>query len=340
MIAAVRVLWLATRRELKGLSSVGLNNLVFSMLFLMQGSNTKRGAFLNTLLFQIVLFVPLLFAMSADALERVPREREMLWPLTAWQRMGLRVTGVGLNPAFWLLGVGVAGWGGVWAGAGFVVLAVLVQVVVGLVSLMRRGGGSAEPARWLPRFPGRLGGVVQVEARHIFRTLDFCAALLLCVMGGAYRAFSKGPQVEAFPILAILVAIALSTYAQRSFGLDGAGGIARYRLLPVPGWRLLLAKDAAYLGVVGLLVLPLGFVPGMTFGLMAVAIGRYPAVRLPVRQRAWRFTGGDVRFGLAQLVVGGLMGIGSAQIGVVFLAVAVVVYGGSVFLGGRWWDRG
>jgi hypothetical protein len=35
--------------------------------------------------------------------------------------------------------------------------------------------------------------------------------------------------------MTILVMLAISTHAQTLFGLDGDGGMARYRLLPVPG---------------------------------------------------------------------------------------------------------
>ena len=112
MKAVLRLLVLLTKRDLKGIFSVGINNLFFCALFLIQGS-TPGHAFLNTLPFQLLLIFPLFFAMSADALERVPAEREKLWPLAAWQRLPVQIASLVLNPAFWLVGVG----GGVWGGA-------------------------------------------------------------------------------------------------------------------------------------------------------------------------------------------------------------------------------
>src|SRR5258705_8512794 len=57
-------------------------------------------------------------------------------------------------------------------------------------------------------------------------------------------------------------------------------------------------------GVLLLPVLPLDASVGLTFGLAAVAIGRYPSMVLRLRTQPWRFTGGDVRFGTVQMVLG------------------------------------
>jgi hypothetical protein len=338
MKAVLRLLVLLTKRDLKGIFSVGINNLFFCALFLIQGS-TPGHAFLNTLPFQLLLIFPLFFAMSADALERVPAEREKLWPLAAWQRLPVQIASLVLNPAFWLVGVGVGVWGGAAAGVFYFVLAVTIQLIVCMGSFVRKRHSGLRPMRWVPRLPGKAGGIVQVEIRHILSTLDLCAALMLCLAGIAYRLFDKAPQVEAFPMLALVVALALSTYAQQAFGLDGSAGLVRYRLLPLAGWQLVLANDAAYLLVVGVLVLPLGFVPGMTFSLMALAIGRYPSLRMMQAQRAWRFTRGEVRFGVAQIIIGGLAGLGSVRVSSWFLAGASMIYLASVYAGGRWWDR-
>ena len=54
----------------------------------------------------------------------------------------------------------------------------------------------------------------------------------------------------------------MSSYAQCLFGLDGEGGRSRYRLLPVRGWQLLLAKDAAFLIVLLPLTLTVAILPG------------------------------------------------------------------------------
>ncbi len=77
----------------------------------------------------------------------------------------------------------------------------------------------------------------------------------------AYRVFGPALPPEAFMAMTVLVVGAMSSYAQCLFGLDGEGGLSRYRLLPVRGWQLLLAKDAAFLAVVIPLTLPLAVLP-------------------------------------------------------------------------------
>jgi hypothetical protein len=336
LLSVLRLLALLTKRDLKGIASVGLNNLVFCAVFLVQGSVPQR-IFLALLPVQILLLVPLLFAMSADALSRIPRERMSLWPLSGMQRFGIGTASLALSPAFWLFSTAIFLMGGLTWGLCFLMLAVGIQVLVWFAFLLLRG----QPQKvmgWVPRFPGQLGGIVQVELRHILTTLDFYAALMLCITGSCYRFFANVPQVEAYPILALLIGVSLSTYAQRTFALDGAGGRVRYRLLPLRGWQLLAAKDAAYLLVGGLLVLPLGLLPGMTFHFLALAVGRYPALRLGVPQRAWRFMSGDVRFGVVQILLGVIAGLGCARVSSLFLVAAVGVYAVSVSVGGRWWE--
>jgi hypothetical protein len=236
-----------------------------------------------------------------------------------------------------VLGLGIGVWAGAVAGIVMAGLAVTVQMVVFAVSLL---GGRPSEVALAPRPPGRMGGLVQVQIRHLLSTLDFYTACLLCAVGCAYRWIAKSPDGEAFPILAMLVAIALSTFAQRSFGLETPGSMARYRLLPLAGWRLLLAKDAAYLAVAAALVAPLNFRAGMSFSLMAVALGRYPSLRENVAQRPWRFTGGSVRHGVLQILGGGLVGLGSFRVSAWFLVGAIVIWVGSVWLGDRWWRDG
>jgi hypothetical protein len=105
--------------------------------------------------------------------------------------------------------------------------------------------------RHIPQFPGRLGGLVRKNMREILSLLDPYAALLMSIGGGAYRLFGAHPDPEAFAIIGLLVALTMSTYAQSLFGLElGSGsGMTRYRLLPLGGWEILLAKDIAFLAI-------------------------------------------------------------------------------------------
>ena len=78
---------------------------------------------------------------------------------------------------------------------------------------------------------------------------------------------------------------------------------------------------------------------GIAFGLVAIAVGRYPSLRQRANQRRWRFVGGDPRFGVAQVLLGGLAGIGAASAGLWVLAVAFAIYVVSIFWGDLLWKR-
>jgi hypothetical protein len=78
---------------------------------------------------------------------------------------------------------------------------------------------------------------------------------------------------------------------------------------------------------------------GIAFGLVALAVGRYPSLKQRANQRRWRFVGGDPRFGVVQVVLGGFAGIGTARAGLWVLAVAFAIYLASIFWGEMLWKR-
>jgi hypothetical protein len=171
--------------------------------------------------------------------------------------------------------------------------------------------------------------------------LDPYAALLLSVGGAAYRAFGRHADPEAFAIIGLLVALTMSTYAQSLFGLELASGsgMTRYRLLPLGGWEVLLAKDTAFLAVLFVLLLPLDPGPGMTFGLAALALGHHSSVLLELPQHRWRFTGGRLLPVGALQAVGGLaLGFMEYERGLVVLVLAGIGYLASLGYYGRRWD--
>jgi hypothetical protein len=100
-------------------------------------------------------------------------------------------------------------------------------------------------------------------------------------------------------------------------------------LLPVRGWEILLAKDAAYLAVLLILLLPLDVATGITFGFVSIAVGRYPAVREGLAVDRWRFTGGRVRFGVLQCVLGIALAAGEQSYGPILLLAAALLYAAS-----------
>ncbi len=79
-------------------------------------------------------------------------------------------------------------------------------------------------------------------------------------------------------MMSLVIMLALSSYAQCLFGLDGPGGLTRYRLLPLRSWQILLAKDAAFLIVALALTLPLNPLAGLAAALTVLAIGHEQAV--------------------------------------------------------------
>jgi hypothetical protein len=165
--------------------------------------------------------------------------------------------------------------------------------------------------------------------------LDPYLALVISAAGTAWRIFGQA-DAAAPKILSLLVAVSISTYAQCLFALETGSGMTRYRLLPLRGWQILIAKDAAFLGLLLLLTLPLDAGVGMAFGLAALAIGRYPSLRVHLPQRRWRFSSGRVLFGVLQGLVGATLGFHAAGAG---LAIAVAMYAAALYLGGREWDR-
>jgi hypothetical protein len=339
IVAVLRLLQRLSKKEMESFSSAGLNNLFLCVAFLASGSHSPRTAFWSAFPFLIILLVPLLFAVSADALKRLPPARWKLWPLDRTGIALLRILNIAMNPAAWVGAVVLLAWAGAAPCVAFILLAVAIQLVVALGSYGLRGHSSMQILRYVPRFPTSVGGILQVSVRQLGTTMDFYTALILCISGALYRFLSRAPDASAFPIVSLLIALTLSTYAQRSFGLDGRSGITRYRLLPIQGWRILLAKDAAFLGVTTLLVLPFSLRVGVTCSLVCIAIGRWPSIHQSVVQRRWRFTGGDIRFGVVQVIGGGMLGINSSSTSLWFLAAALVLYVASLIAGDRWWQR-
>jgi len=72
----------------------------------------------------------------------------------------------------------------------------------------------------------------------------------------------------------------------------------------VSGWRILAAKDAAFLLVIAVLVAPLAPLAGLGAGFVALAMGRRPSVLDPRPQTRWRFSAGaSPVYGIGQVVL-------------------------------------
>ena len=95
--AAARLVW----RDLRSLQSVAGNNFFIFAIVMAQS-----GGFLL-----LVVGLTLLFPLSADPMRKIPTDRLALWPLAGRERLVLRIGGVWLSPAVWIV-VSVLIWSG------------------------------------------------------------------------------------------------------------------------------------------------------------------------------------------------------------------------------------
>jgi hypothetical protein len=302
------------QRDLVTLWSLKVNNFFFFVLFLIYGALQSGLPPWSAYPFLALLGLLLLLPASSDPLERIPAERLALWPLGRVQRVLLRVFSLALSPVLW-----------------FSALEPILLVPLGLQCFVRIPQGKAIVR--VPLLPGRLGGLITNNLREMLSVFDTWMAILLAALAMGYRVLFPHPDPESLPILGMLVALALSTYAQSLFGLDLESAITRYRLLPLPGWQILLAKDAAFLGILLILTLLLEPLPALTFGLTSLTIGHHSSLRLKLSQKRWRFTAGRL------LPVGALQAIASLMLGFMELRAGLIVLFGVTVIWGFsvWW---
>ena len=322
LAAILRALALAYRRDWTALQSLAGNNFFLATVFFMG----KAGGFLYLILGLVVLF-----PMSTDPMRKIPASRLALWPLERRERRLLRLVSPWVNPITWVI-AGLAIWtvgrtitAGLWAFIAGVFLAGFLLSDLPFPSA---------PSMWrpIPAFPGRLNQLIRKNVREILSTLDFYCALILSLSAIGFRIAGVDMPGEAFMAMALLVVLALASYAQCLFGLDGEGGLSRYRLLPLRGWQLLAAKDAAFLLVAIALTLPLAPLPGAGAACVALAAGHAPAVEKPRTQTRWRFTIGVLIWnGVLQIV---FMAMAASTIWTHPWALAPCV---AAWLGSLWW---
>jgi hypothetical protein len=326
--AILSALGRALRRDQKSIESIAGNNFFWVTILLLQEAGT----------FILVLFgLILLFPLSTDPLRKVPASRLASWPLETQERWALRLASPWVNPMSWLLAAGAVFVArgkvslGLW---GLVAGLIAGAFVISAVPWRHRG----ESWRAIPQFPGALNHLIRKNLREMLATLDFYCALTLSLITLAFRVWGKIPAEAILPMTA-LVAIALSSYAQCLFGLDGDSGMERYRLMPLRGWQVLAAKDAAYLGLAIPLALALSPIPGAAAALIALAVGHSATVKRQKPQARWRFSAGaPIPEGLAQAA---LIGVAASAVmySLWFAPVCVVVWAGSLWWYGRLWDR-
>ncbi|HYL95380.1 MAG TPA: hypothetical protein VET69_06205 [Terriglobales bacterium] len=302
VFAVLNALFRAEWRGQKSFQSVIGNNFFIVSAVLLQ----KAGGFIY-----LIVGLVMLFPLSTDPLRKIPASRLELWPLEARDRRLLRLLSPWVNPMTWAIAALA-----LWAARGRVTLG-LWGLAAGLVFagfLLSDLPFAPVYGMWrrIPQFPGPLNQLIRKNVRELFSTLDFYCALLLSAATLAYRLLGAPLPAEAFLAVTILVVLALSSYAQCLFGLDGAGGLSRYRLLPLRGWQILAAKDAAFLAVLVPLLLPLAPWAGLGAGFVALAVGQEPSVRRIRPQTRWRFSSGSSL--VLGLVQAGIMAAAAAGI--------------------------
>ncbi len=333
LLAILKALSRAIGRDLQSFASLKGNNFFLFVALLLQQPQSAE-------FFMMILGFLLLFPLSSDPLAKIPPDRLALWPLSVQQRLALRLTSIFLSPVLWIAFVILLAKARLTTALLFLAVAIVIQSLTLLSSQAVKRAPQWDLLRRLPDIPGRLGGLIRNNLRQMLTVLDTYTALVLSASALTYRLMSHKPDPNAFPILALLVALALSTYAQCLFGLDAKSGLMRYRLLPLRGWEILLAKDIAYLAVLFVLVLPLAPLPGLTAGLAGLAIGHHASVRTPSPQKRWRFTGGTFfPIGIVQVFAGTALGIAAHRQGLLYFAIALVSFAVSLFCYGIVWDR-
>jgi hypothetical protein len=330
VLAILRALGRAYRRDQRSLESVVGNNFFLVTALLLQNA----GGFIY-----LLIGVVLLFPLSTDPLRKVPASRLALWPIEAAERRLLRALSPWVNPVSWVV-AGLAVWAirgkvtfGLWAAVAGLALAAFL-----LSDLPFTPG----PAVWLhvPQFPGRWNQLIRKNLREMVCTLDFYCAGTVSLCGLICRSIGLRLPPEAFVAMTVLVALALSSYAESLFGLDGAGGLARYRLLPLAGWEILAAKDVAFLAIAIPLTLPLAPLAGLAAALAALTMGHAPTVNRPLPQTRWRFsTGAGLIFGMLHA---GFMAMAACSVyfsSRLFLLPLIAAWAGSIWYYGRRLDR-
>lgn len=279
--AILAALATAVRRDFKTVGSFSGNNVfVVGLAFLFLGDPGMFGALAAFI--GMILFIPL----SADPLRVLPRDRLAVWPLSMNEHRALRILSVWLSPVTWLI-VALAAWKRVSMG--------LCAVAAGLFAI-----GfvlpSLPPARngvWhsLPSFPGRLNLLIRKNLREALSTLDFWCGAVVSLLCLGFRAAGLLPAEGLLP-MTIAVILALSTYTQTLFGLDGDDGMIRYGLLPIPGWQILAAKDVPFILLCVVMTAPLAPGPGLAAALAALVTGHHASVTHHGKQVHWRFSSG------------------------------------------------
>jgi len=214
-------------------------------------------------------------------------------------------------------------------------------------------------------FPGRLGPLVQKEERSVRTVLDLWMGLLLVSMAAALS-LSVSLSSTARQAVLVIVCALIANLTLNCLGLDRPTGLTRYRILPIRGKDLLLAKNVAVTALVApqlMLLLAIGawqsgvvqlggdVVVATVLLLAHLAWGNLVSVFEPRRTEPHRFaSGGDPVTVMMSVLIGSAPGVGvivlhrsDSPATTLSIAAIVVVtmaaYYGSLQYAGRSFER-
>jgi hypothetical protein len=327
ILGVLRALGRACWREIHSFKSVGGQN--FLLFVALQMGSAQ--------FFLLILGAVVFFPLSSDPVEKIPRDRRDLWPINGLQWMTIRIASLVLSPVMWLATILVLRVS--WQLSASVVLIGAFAAVVLPFGARFAGDRKISFARWIPAPPGSIGAIMRLQWREMLSTLDPFVAIALTAASLAYQ-FFDGPLDPAAPrVLASVITLALSTHTQVMLGIDGTGA-GRWLLIPMPTWKVLLAKDLAFLALVVILTLPFDVMAGVSTSLVALATGRYRSVASPVPQIAWRFTAGRLApDGIVQIIAIFAAGNAIGRGRLVALSAGALLWAASLAIAGVWWGK-
>jgi hypothetical protein len=332
VLPLLKALARSTRRGLPSAGALLSNNFI---LFVFLLTYEHPQAFRS---FHLALGLLVLFPLSLDPMRSLPRERLALLPLTAWDRLRLRLGSLVLSPVLWVAGAILVLGGRRWAG--LLWLALLIPVAANALALLgdRLRPGGIPRWRGIGLLPGRLGILVQKNLRELLHLLDTYLALLLAGVA-LFTLGLRGPRPPGLGAsVTFMVVLALSTSAQQLFALDREAA-GRYRLLPLRGWEVLLAKNLAWLLVLAPLIVLLDPLNGLATGWAVLSAGNLASIAKPGPQAPWRLVrGASLGYTAAQVLLMAAACAACSALGGWALVPAGLVWAGSLALGGRWFE--
>jgi hypothetical protein len=338
--AILKALRRAVGRDLMTLWSIKVNNFFLFIALLLYGAAESGMEPKSAEPLLILTGFLLLFPASSDPLAKIPLSRSALWPLDAAQRIALRIASLALSPVLWVTVAILWKTAKPMAALSFLAVALSIQIASVYSLRLTRYAPAWNPLRHIPQFPGLLGGLVRNNLRELLTMLDPYLAIMLSIAGSSYLFLYPHPDPAAPPIISIIIVLALSTCTQSLFGLDFASGITRYRLLPLRGWQILLAKDVAFLILLLILILPFRIGTGLTFGLVALTLGHHSSIYRKLPQKRWRFAGGRLLpVGALQAFGGVAAAFGEESRGPAIFIPALAAWAISLYFYGCRWEN-